>query len=302
MTNQHVIVVDSACRVSVDIGRVKFDSRNGTPIFVAPSDIAAVSLDHPGIGLTSAALRCLAESGAVVVISDSRHLPVGLVVPWRRKAASAHRLRSQFAFGGGPLRRETWRDVIRSKLIMQAHVLRKLGRGGALRIERLASTIDPDTVEHAESQGARHYFRRLFDGEFKRTKRGAEDPLNVRLNYGYAIARALVARAFAMTGLALEIGVGHQNSENPMNLADDFVEPFRPVVDYVVHGIVQAGDLTAEFKGAEKARVAGFVEATVRMGDEDWRIPAAIQRITDSFTRLVEGAEVTIPLPVGFSF
>ena len=77
-------------------------------------------------------------------------------------------------------------------------------------------------------------------------------PPNNLLNYGYAILRAVVARALVTSGLLPTLGIHHHNRYNAYCLADDIMEPYRPYVDELVVKIVDTGiackELTTELK------------------------------------------------------
>lgn len=61
-------------------------------------------------------------------------------------------------------------------------------------------------------------------------------------NYGYAIVRAIVARALVGSGLIPTLGVHHHNRYDAYCLADDIMEPYRPYVDrLVVTDLINAG-------------------------------------------------------------
>jgi CRISPR/Cas system-associated endonuclease Cas1 len=64
---------------------------------------------------------------------------------------------------------------------------------------------------------------------------------NALLNYGYAVMRASVARAVIAAGLHPSIGLHHKSGVNSFALADDLVEPFRPLVDAAVRHMVGQG-------------------------------------------------------------
>ena len=57
---------------------------------------------------------------------------------------------------------------------------------------------------------------------------------NAALNYGYAIIRASIARTLCCFGFLPAFGLCHQNELNSFNLADDIIEPYRPLVDAYV--------------------------------------------------------------------
>ena len=77
-----------------------------------------------------------------------------------------------------------------------------------------------------------------------------DEPYVVPLNYGYTILRSGIARSIMGAGLHPAIGIFHKNKYNSMRLADDLMEPFRPIVDYFVYKIIEKEqyDLTADVK------------------------------------------------------
>ena len=55
------------------------------------------------------------------------------------------------------------------------------------------------------------------------------DRRNKLLNYGYAVARSAIGRALVANGLLPAFGLHHASVTNAFNLADDLLEPFRPL-------------------------------------------------------------------------
>jgi CRISPR-associated protein Cas1 len=106
-----------------------------------------------------------------------------------------------------------------------------LGKKGTFFLERLANKVQPGDSDQCEGQGARHYWKHLLSEGFRRSKQGATDLLNARLNFGYAVLRSLIARNLACAGLNGCLGVGHCNQQNPFHLADDLIEPYRFLVE-----------------------------------------------------------------------
>lgn len=88
--------------------------------------------------------------------------------------------------------------------------------------------MKPGDTTNREAVAARKYFVALFGSTFRRTD---EDVTNASLNYGYAIIRSCVAKTLAGYGFNGTVGIHHINETNPFNLADDIMEPLRPVVD-----------------------------------------------------------------------
>ncbi len=67
------------------------------------------------------------------------------------------------------------------------------------------------------------------------------DGTNALLNYGYTVLRAIICRAICAAGLHPTLGLHHSNRGNAFALADDLMEPYRPLVDRLVFNLVENG-------------------------------------------------------------
>src|SRR5690606_32166269 len=106
---------------------------------------------------------------------------------------------------------------------------------------RWADEVKSGDAENHEAIAAAHYFQNLFTHVvgFSRNQKGVAP--NGLLNYGYAILRAITARALISSGLLPSVGIFHKNKYNAFCLADDVMEPYRPYVDSLVYEIVESG-------------------------------------------------------------
>src|SRR5690606_15655654 len=118
----------------------------------------------------------------------------------------------------------------------------------ASMLRDLIPTVRSGDPTNVEAQAARLYWRRIFGQSFRRER--DEPGINALLNYGYAIIRAATARAIAAAGLHPSLGIHHINPLDTMRLADDLMEPYRPLVDLRVYGITSTGvvDVVPETK------------------------------------------------------
>jgi len=99
-------------------------------------------------------------------------------------------------------------------------------------------------VKNHEARAAAYYWQHLFDiDNFNRFRSGV--PPNNLLNYGYAILRAVTARALVGSGMLPTLGIHHRNKYNAYCLADDIMEPYRPYVDATVCDII---DTESDYK------------------------------------------------------
>ena len=299
MSEQRVLVIENPAHLRIDTGRLKIEREGFDHAFISPKDVAVLCLEHHTITLSVAVLRTLAEAGAAVIVTNARHLPCAMQIPLAATGLDAGRLRQQIALDASEKRGDLWQQLISAKLTTQANALRGLQRNGALRLERLATQVQHGDKSNAEGQGAKHYWSNLFPDTFKRSKEGAEDPLNIRLNYGYAVLRAMIARSLVAAGLNGTLGLGHCNAGNAFNLADDFIEPYRFLVDVHLADDADTWSEAPGFDSRAKRYLLGFVERPVRMAGQDMRLHAAIDASIASFVRIMDGKGNKLVLPDG---
>src|SRR5690606_21503812 len=130
-------------------------------------------------------------------------------------------------------------QTVMAKIDNQAAHFLQRGKN-ALRLKRYAKDVKSGDFNNDEALAAAYYFQHLFEEqvpEFSRNQKGM--PPNNLLNYGYAILRAIAARALVSSGLLPSVGIFHHNKYNAFCLADDVMEPYRPFVDAVVYDMVE---------------------------------------------------------------
>ena len=294
MASDRILFIENPADLHIDIGRLRVRRDGVDDAFVAPSDVGVLILHHHTIGISVNALRALSGAGAAVMITDDTHMPSAIMMPTAANRLAPSRLRKQIAHLDTPVPAALWQSLVKARIVTQAATLRALNLKGALRLERMTNEVEPGDRTHREGQAARHYWQNMFE-DFKREKEGATDGINSRLNYGYAVLRSLVARELVAAGLSCELGLGHRSLENPFNLADDFVEPFR----FAVERHVRQLDCESELSSAGKKEVVSFVETGVPIGKHSYRLLPAVRETVASYVRILESNKGQLVLPSG---
>ena len=114
-------------------------------------------------------------------------------------------------------------------------------------------------------------------------------PPNNLLNYGYAILRALVARALVSSGLLPTLGIHHHNRYNAYCLADDIMEPYRPYVDELVLSIVKSGQDYEELTKDLKAQLLSIPTIDVQISGKRSPLMIAASTTTASLAKCFGG-------------
>lgn len=266
-------LADGQCCVNQDDGEVR----------IAIEDLAWIIVDTPQATLTSALVAACMQAGIAIVVTDARHTPSGLILPFHRHHRQGVIARLQ-ADAKDSLKRRLWQAMVRRKILNQSAVLAAVGRDDAATLKQIARRVDPGDPDNVEARAARFYWGRLF-ADFAR-----DDPTDRRnklLNYGYAIVRAGVARALVAAGLVPALGIGHQGASNAFNLADDVLEPFRPFVDLMAWKMCangKYGELTIE----DRRAMAGALLIDVRSGEDSVTLLVAAESTAQSLVRAFE--------------
>lgn len=293
MSAHRILLVENPAELSVVDGRLRLRREDMDDVFVLPNDIAVLVLHHPVIRLSVHVLRALAQAGGMLLVTDERHYPAGMLWPWAGNSALTRRLRQQIALDAGEKKAVIWGQLVRGRIATQALNLRHFAYNGALRLERLCKKVRPGDPDNLEAQATRHYWRYFLPRGIRREKQGSNEPFNTRLNFGFAVLRSLVAREIAAAGLNPALGLGHHNLENPFNLADDLMEPYR----FVVEKHVMTEDVTLPFNGAARATLLEFLSAEVELAGRIFRLPAAVAETVASLTRILSGKYMQLIIP-----
>ena len=150
---------------------------------------------------------------------------------------------------------------------------------------------------HAEAHAARNYWPILLT-DFRRSNEG--DRRNGLLNYGYAVLRGGIARCIVAAGLLPAFGLHHMNKSNAFNLADDVIEPYRPIVDHLVqtHTCDRPDADTAPMELADRQFMARALGEQVRLDDHAMPALTAMERTVESLvTALRSGDAKALLLP-----
>ena len=195
---------------------------------ISIEDMSALIIDHPQTLITQTCLGKLLDANVMVISSDEKHQPNGMFLPLQSNTLQAERFDKQINVKM-PVKKNIWKQLIHCKVMMQARLLKDL-TGKDMGLNILAKKVRSGDPDNIEAQAARRYWSQLFEQDNFRRDRFAGDQ-NRYLNYSYAIVRALVARSLCATGLHPSIGIHHHNRYNAYCLADDVMEPFRPIAD-----------------------------------------------------------------------
>jgi CRISPR-associated protein Cas1 len=272
------------------------DSKKSVPI----EDIGIVVLDHQQITITHGCMAALLDNNAAIITCNHSHHPTGMMLPIDGNDTQSERFRHQID-ASEPLKKQLWQQTVQAKILNQAAVLAERGIEH-ISLLHMAKSVRSGDPENYEGRAAAYYWKNVFPKKvaFFRGREG--DPPNNLLNYGYAILRAITARALVCSGLLPTLGIHHRNKYNAYCLADDIMEPYRPYVDKIVLRIIDNGENFLELGASIKAQLLGIASADVQLEKGRSPLMVGLQSTTASLARCYEKAGRKINYPVMRNF
>jgi len=269
-------------------GQLQISRQDELPITLPLEDIDNMVLDTSQTRVSGKLLSACLEQQAAVYVCDSKHMPAGVLLPFNAHHRGLKVLRQQLAMTK-PLRKRLWQQLVQAKIRNQAFLLSEQQHVTAARhlasLEGKVRSGDPDNIE---AQAAAAYFRVVFGQGFARRK-----PIwiNSALNYSYSLIRGLLARSLVGAGYQPALGLGHNNEQNAFNLADDLLEPWRPIVDGWIVQLLQdesLEDIGNDLLPIHKQQIVANLTRDVEFDSERFGVSAAANAQVNSLSRAIK--------------
>ena len=255
-------------RTVVISGHTKLDLNLGYMVVRKPDSIKKVFLDEISIlviettraSITTALISEMTKRNIKIIFCDEKHNPETETVATYGCHDSSLKIKQQLQWDEGA-KKSVWTEIVIEKIRQQAKHLKSLDKcESAEMLNNYILEMKYYDESNREGHAAKVYFNSLFGQEFNRSK---DCVINVALNYGYGILLSIFSREIIASGYLTQIGIFHSNMYNKYNLASDFMEPFRVLVDKVI--VQNALD---KFEHAEKMIVLNFLNGYVHIGGQ----------------------------------
>lgn len=288
-------ISDTVVSLNVRLANLVIDCGDNLGRTIVPlTQVAALVLSNQHVSVTNAALAGIAANGGIVVVSDSKFQPAGMLLPLDTHYVQGERFRMQAAVAQ-PVQKRIWQQIVRSKILAQAMTLKRL-TGNDSGLHNLAARVTSGDTGNHEAQAAQRYWPAVFNNPRFRRNREAEDQ-NRLLNYGYAVLRALTARAICASGLHPALGVHHHNRYDSFALASDMMEPFRPLVDETVVRIVDEHGVGVVLgRDVKRALITG-ITCLIKVEEETRTIFSILAKCASSLAAVYAGERKKLFLP-----
>ncbi len=260
-------------------------------------DIGVMVLDNNEITITQGLISALLDNTVALITCNEKRMPTGMLLPLQGNNVQNERFRSQLDVSI-PLKKQLWQQTMKSKIENQACILKQYTEVSVLNMYKMARDVKSGDPDNYEAQAAVYYWKNIFKDNpcFIRAQEG--DVPNNLLNYGYAILRAVVARALVVSGLLPVSGIHHHNRYNDYCLADDIMEPYRPFVDKLVLETMKKMDIPEELNTELKREMLSIPVLDVKIGGKRSPLMVAVAQTTASLAKCFRGELRKISYPV----
>lgn len=285
------IKIDSHVKLSIKNQQLNIETDIARQIPL--EDINCIIIENQTVTVSAYLLQKMADMGIAVYVCDEKHLPNAVLLPMVGHSRHFKILKYQIETGR-PLQKRLWQQIVVQKIRNQALCLANLELDGSEELMKMCKEVQSGDRTHVEAKAAAFYFKSLYGLGFSR---GNDHVINSALNYGYAIVRGLIARSIVCYGLEPSIGVFHHSELNNFNLADDMIEPFRPLVDLYVSQNYDVAEIDSDLTPERKRGIFGIINYDMDMKGEKRIISNCIDMLVASYSSALQGKRSDLELP-----
>lgn len=250
-------------------------------------DLGVIILDNKQITITQGLIDALLENNCALITCDSKRMPVGLMLLLAGNTIQNERFRSQLD-SSLPLRKQLWQQTIEAKIRNQAAVLRYVTGIEHKNMIKWSDSVRSGDADNMEARAAVYYWKTIFPNDPCFIRDREDEGANALLNYGYAILRAVVARALVGAGMLPTLGIHHHNRYNAYCLADDIMEPYRPYVDKLVVEMLEDG-AEDKLNATNKVKLLNIPVIEVKINEKRSPLMIAVSQTVSSLVKCFRG-------------
>lgn len=268
--------------------------KEGNSSKVPLEDINYVLIEDSTTILTTRLLAEFGKNAISLIICDEKFEPTSIMYPYNYHFKQLEVFYHQLEISE-EIKNEFWNQIVKRKIENSVRVLEMTSKD-ELPITKLTQyieeVVDGDS-KNREGLAAKMYFRSIFGSDFIRFY---DDNINAALNYGYTILASAVIRNLAVFGLNTYLGVHHNSKINNFNLAYDFLEPYRSIVDKFVYDnkdeIIHP--LSFEFRKS----LINLLNKEVLHNDKKYTVEYSIGLLIKSYIKSFSTGDVKLDLPM----
>lgn len=256
-------------------------------------DINCIVIENRAVKVSSYFLQKATNENIIIYLCNEKHIPATVVMPLVKHSRHFRMLSNQIEVPK-PRKNRLWQQIIKQKIYNQARCLELMEIDGYLELYKMLKEVQSADKTNVEAKAASYYFKHLFGKGFSR---GDECIVNSALNYGYSIIRGHIARSIICYGMEPSIGLNHHSQLNNYNLADDLIEPYRPLIDLYVATNFDISEVNYDLTPEIKHNLINLVNYDMEVSGEKHAIHRSIDKLVGSYSSCLTGISDNLALP-----
>ncbi len=256
-------------------------------------DISYILIEDSTTILTTRLLAELGKNAISLIVCDEKFEPTSIMYPYNYHFKQLDVFTNQLEIDDS-IKNEFWNQIVKRKIENSIRVLEMTSKEEfpiSKLNEYINEVIDGDS-KNREGLAAKMYFRSLFGSDFIRFY---DDNINAALNYGYTIIASAIIRNLAVYGLNTYLGIHHSSKINNFNLAYDFLEPYRSVVDKFIYD--NKDDIVLPLSFEFRKKLINLLNKEVLHQNKKYTIEYSIGLLIKSYIKSFSTGEIKLDLP-----
>ena len=267
--------------------------KEGISSKVPLEDINYVLIEDPTTIITTRLLSEFGKNAISLIVCDEKFEPTSIMYPYNYHFKQLDVFNNQLHVTDD-VKKELWNQIVKRKIENSIRVLEMTSKE-EFPISKLTSYLDEITdgdIKNREGLAAKMYFRSLFGNDFIRFY---DDAINASLNYGYTILASAIIRNLAVYGLNTYLGIHHNSKINNFNLAYDFLEPYRSIVDKFVYD--NKDDICYPLSFDFRKKLINLLNKEVLHKNKKYTVEYSISLLIQSYIKSFSSGEIILDLP-----
>ena len=282
------VYIEKAVRVRLDLNNIVVNFENDN-YYINLDEISTIIFDDPRCNISLKLLATLCEEGINVIFNDSSHMPIGSLQTLYNHARAPKRIKNQIEWDKNS-QIYLWTEIVKGKIQNQIFTLKKANKLEKISLlENMISDVVLGDLTNKEGIASRVYFKELFGNTFKRFD---ETIINYALNYIYQVIRSKIAQEIVACGSMPALGICHKSEFNLYNLADDFIEVFRPICDYYIYEIL-TNTIDEYLTPNIKRDIIDILNNKVKFQNGEYKIHVVIQFYVQTLFKYLETGDIS---------
>lgn len=199
--------------------------------YIHLSEIDTLIIDSISVSISTYLLKELATNKINIIFCDEKHNPFGELSSYGISYNSSKKILTQTKWDKHK-KAILWQKIVKNKIMNQMIMLKKLKSKNSDLLMKYIDEVTENDKTNREAHASKVYFNTLFTKKFIRN---ANDEINAKLNYGYAILLSTINKEIVSNGYLTQLGINHKSEYNKYNLTCDLMEPFRVIIDNFVY-------------------------------------------------------------------